>query len=98
MSNMDEIQHGLSLQPKTIGVQNDGDIRTRSYQRKEEYERKKELRSERIAKIQAVWNDNKNKYNTDRDSIPTNSNNNIVDVDAEEDTKTTLLLCGLNCC
>ena len=95
MSNMDEIQHGLSFQPKTIGVQSDGDIRTRSYQRKEEYERKKELRSARIAKITQTWNDNKNRYNTDGTAI---SESNVVIADVEEDTKTTLLLCGLNCC
>ena len=95
MSNMDEIQHGLSFQPKTMGVQSDDDVRTRSYQRKEEYERKKELRSARIAKITQTWNDNKNKYSTDGTA---NSESNVIIVDSEEDTKTTLLLCGLNCC
>jgi hypothetical protein len=94
-SNMDEIRHGLSFQPKSIGVANQSDMRQRSFERREEYQRKQQRRSERLAQIGQAWGDHKRaatRYNKSNDGIMLNKNQQ------DDTTVTTPFLCGLCCC
>jgi hypothetical protein len=103
MSNMEETQRGLSLQPTAFGVQNDVDARQRSFERKQEYQRKQEQRSERLSQIKDAWYENKiktMKNNSNyRDARSLGNAQRPDPTEGQDDDATrTLLLCGLNCC